>query len=248
MINSKNTVLLSRALTKLGVDIRTEIEIAHAVVPSIEDTYSCIYAAQNLLALNIPVEHAQLKLFESRIVTVVPVHNTPDIVIGIHTDISYNLMSPDIKNCDVIINHIPESFWAEVDRTPVERTPEGHYIFRSVDISMFLSLPELLTGFVEYMWDLIFADTYSDDWVQMARISLDDLAVSRDLTADGVFFDELMAGPGVEVSSNESCVTNLLALSARLFLQGNPTHGPCVNFTLVQNEERNHHMVLAIDE
>ena len=248
MINSKNTVLLARALAKLGVDIRTEIEITHAVVPGVEDTYSCIYAAQNLLALKIPVERAELKLFESRIATIIPVHNTPGLAISIYTDISYNLMSPEIKNCDVTISHIPESFWTDVDRTAVECTPEGHHIFRSVDISMFLSLPELLTGFVEYVWDLIFADTYSDDWVQMARISLDDLAVDRDLCADGVFFDELVAGPGIEVSSNESFVTNLLALSARLFLQSNPNHGPSINFTLVQNEERKQHMVLAIDE
>lgn len=248
MINSKSTVQLSRLMSKLGVDLRTELEIKHAVVPNIEDTYSCIYTAYSLRAADIPLEQTELRLFELQVITPIQVHNTPNLSIKVYANISYSRLSPGIKNCDVVVSHIPESYWVEVDRATVPCTPEGHYIFHGVDISMFLSLPELLTGFVEYMWDLVFADTYSDDWVQMAKISLDDLAVGRDLCTNGIFLDELVAGPGVNVSSDDSVVTNLLALSARLFLQSNPDHGPQVNFTLTQNEERQEHMVLAIDE
>lgn len=170
MYNRSNTLGFAALLDALVIDLATELEILVDQAPTVRDHFATLDTAKTLVKHEVDVHGVQMKdeLLEVR--EWFELKGCPGVsftvIMSFNDDLA--LIKSDVEVRGVTAAKVGgDRFmqWGSMEKKCL--------VFENIDLCQFVATPKLLGPLAAVIFSMLFNSQYSDDFVEMAELSLD---------------------------------------------------------------------------
>lgn len=167
-----NTIELSNVLEQCGIDLDLELSASQYVKPTVTDFYAVLMASRTLLSYGISIPDLKFDENGLELTQMFEFTGSRDITMGIELlfDLEFRLI-----NTSVVI---------DVLRSEKKQNHVKH-VWESVDLTCMVGLLSLVGEFTNRMFQFIFNDEYSTDYINMLVRDMQAPSINRAIAING---------------------------------------------------------------
>jgi hypothetical protein len=220
MYDRSNTLGFAALLDILVIDLSTELEILVDQAPTPRDHFATLAAAKTLVKHEVTVAGVQMKEDLMEVREFFELKGTPGITFEV-----LMLFNDDLAlvRSDV---HVRGVTTARVggDRFMQWGSAEKKCLaFENLDLNQFVATPKLLGPLAAVIFPMLFNTQYSDDFIEMAELSLDFAIGKHQIFIEGEHYGTITDHQNYSYYPKKG-FHDLIELAALSFLNTCPTH------------------------
>lgn len=221
MCNRKNTMVLAAVLDKLGIDIKTEFDVAEHQAPTVADHYAVLAAARTLAQHGIPVHGVDISGDNLIVIDYLQLKDSVSRQFGVIMtfDKDLKLITTTV---DLDIGTLPAPELLALANQPNNQS--NILMFTDVDIRTMVTITALLGSLTNRIYEMIFSSDYDPDLVRMMMLSLDDMAINRAMCINGQAYTVIPQGKP-DITDQETGIADLLLVLAYTLANKHPEVG-----------------------
>lgn len=242
MYNRDNTLGFAALLDVTVIDLATELEILVDQAPTPRDHFAVLSAARTLVNYGVAIEGVQVTDDYMEVREYFEVKGNIglsfEVIMHFNEDLALLTSEVHVKGMTAAKAGGDQfSRWGSVEKKCL--------VFENVDLSQFIATPKLLGPLAGEVFMTMFNSPYSDDFVQMAELALDDSQKRHLIFIEGQHY-------GVIGDRQNHCFYprrgfhDLIELAAMIFLRDQPQHGD-VRFAAEPRSSKGTELFLAVE-
>lgn len=241
------TAKFGTLLAAAGIDLNLGLEASFNEPASINDHYSILSAARELLLYGFKLPNARLTA-DGKMIIVERI-DAPDIEdIAMDFIMTFDVDSSHLKT-DVHTSGVTEEILDEIiegREFEYNESEKGHHLFENIELSIFTRLTLVLANFYTTVTYILFNSEYNTLLLPQMEYLLDPSVKNVTVTVNGQHYMKLAEG-SIWTFSKFNHSSDLIVTAARLFLKNLP-ECDTVNMVMIQDDSNPTGFTLAIDE
>ena len=221
MCNRKNTMVLAAVLDKLGIDIKTEFDVAEHQAPTVADHYAVLSAARTLALHGIPVHGVDISGENLIVIDFLQLKDTVSRQFGVIMtfDKDLKLITTTV---DLDVGTTPSADLLALANQPNNQS--NILMFTDVDIRTMVPVTALLGSLTNRIYEMVFSSDYDPDMVRMLMLSIDDMLINRAICINGQAYTVIYQGKP-DIVDQETGIADLLLVLAYTLANKHPEVG-----------------------